>query len=89
MNAPHSPGRIVRTFKSGNSIALRLPRDMGFGEGEAVVIVTHDDGSFSLWKHDHAREVFMGLYGSMSPGFMAQGRGETGQDARDWTARQD
>lgn len=86
MNALHPAGRIARTFKSGNSVALRLPKDLGFSEGEEVVLVTHDDGSVSLWKHERARDVFMGLYGSMSPGFMAEGRGETGQDVRDWTA---
>lgn len=28
----------TRTFKSGNSVAVRLPRDLGFAEGVAVRI---------------------------------------------------
>jgi antitoxin VapB len=89
MNAPHShPARArksARTFRSGNSIALRLPKDMGFSEGDEVTIIPHDDGSFTFWKQNKAREAFMSLYGSMSPGFMAEGRGDIEQDERDWS----
>lgn len=35
MNAP----RIARTFKSGNSEAVRLPKGLGFGIGTQVTIV--------------------------------------------------
>lgn len=33
----------TRTFKSGNSEALRLPRDVAFGEGVELVIVRSGD----------------------------------------------
>lgn len=88
MNAPHPPPvsrKTARTFKSGNSVALRLPKDMGFAENDEVTIVAHDDGSFTFWKQDKARDVFMSLYGSMSPGFMAEGRGDIEQEERDWS----
>ena len=88
MNAPHKRGVRgeirVRTFKSGNSVALRLPKDLGFAEGDDVTIVAHVDGSFSLWKEARGRDVLRGLYGSMSPGFMREGRGDIEQDERDW-----
>lgn len=32
-----------RTFKSGNSEAVRLPKDIGFGAGTAVIIERKDD----------------------------------------------
>ncbi|KTT69066.1 antitoxin [Sphingomonas endophytica] len=74
----------AKVFKSGNSVALRLPKQLGFAEGEDVVIAPHADGSFSLWRERESAQVLMSLYGSMSEGFMAEGRGDTGQDARDW-----
>ena len=73
-----------KVFKSGNSLALRLPKAFGFVDGEDVIVVPHDDGSFSFWRHSDARSVFMALYGSMSPGFMANGRGDIEQEERDW-----
>ncbi len=33
----------TRTFKSGNSEAVRLPKGMGFGIGAAVQLVDHGD----------------------------------------------
>ena len=74
----------TRTFKSGNSVALRLPKAMGFIEGDEVVVVPHANGSFSFWRESDALQVLMSLYGSMSPGFMKNGRGEIEQDDRDW-----
>lgn len=75
----------AKVFKSGNSLALRLPKAFGLSDGEEVQVVTHEDGSFSFWRQDGARDVLMGLYGSMSAGFMADGRGDSTQDERDWT----
>ena len=74
----------AKTFKSGNSIALRLPKSMGFVDGDDVVVTPHSDGSFSFWKANDAKRVFMSLAGSMSPGFMRDGRGEIEQDDYDW-----
>lgn len=74
----------MKTFKSGNSVALRLPKAMGFVEGDEVVVVPHSDGTFSFWKESEGLNVLMSLYGSMSPGFMKDGRGDIEQDDRDW-----
>ena len=74
-----------KVFKSGNSLALRLPKALGLEEGEEVTLVSHDAGSFFFWRQDRAREVLMELYGSMSAGFMADGRDDTAQDDRDWS----
>lgn len=75
----------AKVFKSGNSVALRLPKQLGFSEGDDVVVAPHADGSFSLWRESESAQVLMALYGSMSEGFMAEGRGDVSQDARDWT----
>lgn len=76
----------TRTFKSGNSVALRLPKSLGLVEGDEVRIVPHTDGSYSLWKSDDDKRALLALYGSMSPGFMADGRGDIEQVERDWSA---
>ncbi|WP_370310184.1 AbrB/MazE/SpoVT family DNA-binding domain-containing protein [Sphingobium abikonense] len=75
----------AKIFKSGNSLALRLPKALGLQEGEEMTLVPHDDGSFSFWRQDRARDVLMGLYGSMSAGFMADGRDDAAQAERDWS----
>jgi antitoxin VapB len=74
----------TRTFKSGNSVALRLPKALGLAEGDEVVIVPHADGTYSFWKESDGLKVLMSLYGSMSPGFMKYGRGDIEQDDRAW-----
>lgn len=74
----------TKTFKSGNSLALRLPKAMGFAEGDEVVVVPHSDGTYSFWKESDGLKVLMSLYGSMSPGFMKDGRGDIEQDDRAW-----
>jgi antitoxin VapB len=76
----------AKTFKSGNSVALRLPKALGLREGDEVTIVPHADGSFSFYRESDAKRVFMSLYGSMSPGFMVDGRGDIEQEERDWSA---
>jgi antitoxin VapB len=76
----------AKVFKSGNSVALRLPKALGFEEGDDVTVVPHRDGSCSVWRDDQAAAVLDGLYGAFSPGFMAEGRGETKQDERNWRA---
>jgi antitoxin VapB len=75
----------AKTFKSGNSVALRLPKALGLREGEEFIIVPHRDGRFSLYRQSEAKRVFMSLYGAFSPGFMEGGRGDTEQGTRDWS----
>lgn len=72
----------AKTFKSGNSVALRLPKGLGFQDGDEVRVVTHSDGSCSFWKETDAKRIFLGLYGSMSDDFMKGGRGDIDQGER-------
>ena len=75
----------AKTFKSGNSVALRLPKGLGFREGEELVVVPHANGTFSLWRESDSAKVLDSLYGAFSPGFMAGGRGDIEQEERDWS----
>ena len=74
----------AKTFKSGNSVALRLPKALGLNEGDDVVLVHHNDGSFTFWLESDAAKVLDSLYGAFSAGFMSEGRGDTEQAERDW-----
>lgn len=74
----------AKVFKSGNSLAVRIPKEFGFSDGEEIVVVPHEDGSFSFWRERDGLDALMSLYGSMSPGFMADGRGDTEQGDRAW-----
>jgi antitoxin VapB len=74
----------ARSFKAGNSVAIRLPKALGLGEGEDIRIVKHDDGSFSFWRVSDDAAILDSLYGSMSPGFMKDGRGDIEQEDRSW-----
>ncbi|WP_028641107.1 AbrB/MazE/SpoVT family DNA-binding domain-containing protein [Novosphingobium acidiphilum] len=74
----------VKSFKSGNSVAFRLPKALGIEAGEDMVIVAHSPDSISIWKKRDAKNVFMRLYGSMSPGFMDEGRQDAEQAEYDW-----
>ncbi len=78
-----------RTFKSGNSVALRLPKSLGLKDGDEVVLVAHGDGSFSFWPEGEGARLLDSLYGAFSPGFMSEGRGDIEQVERAWeeTAR--
>lgn len=76
---------VTKTFKSGNSVALRLPKALGLSEGDEVTIVPHRDGSFTFYRKNDAKRVFMSLYGAFSPGFMADGRDDIEQEERDWS----
>jgi antitoxin VapB len=74
----------TRTFKSGNSVALRLPKALGLREGDDVQIVGHAEGRFSIWRTTDDALVLDSLYGSLSPGFLSGGRGDIEQEERDW-----
>jgi antitoxin VapB len=76
----------VKVFKSGNSLAVRLPKSLGLEEGAEVMMVPHADGSISFWRTSDNAKKLASLYGAFSPGFMAGGRGDDSQEARDWNA---
>ena len=74
----------AKTFKSGNSVALRLPKALGFLEGEEIILSPHKDGSIGFWRSENSLDVLMSLYGAFSSGFMSEGRGDIEQEDYDW-----
>ncbi len=74
----------AKVFKSGNSLALRLPKSLDIREGDEIVISPHASGGFSFWKEADSVDILMSLYGSFSPGFMSEGRGDIEQGGYDW-----
>ena len=74
----------TKTFKSGNSVAFRIPKAAGIVAGEELHFVEHSNGKFSFWREANADNVLDSLYGSMSPGYMKHGRGDIEQTDRDW-----
>jgi antitoxin VapB len=74
----------TRAFRSGNSLAIRLPKALGFREGDDVLIVDHGDGTFSLRLAKPEGAALDALYGSFSEGFMSGGRGDIEQPEREW-----
>lgn len=75
---------VTKTFKSGNSVAFRIPKATGIAAGENLRFVQHADGKISFWREADADKILDSLYGSMSPGFMKHGRGDIEQSDRDW-----
>ena len=75
----------AKVFKSGNSVALRLPKGLGLEEGDEMVIVPHASGKISIFKQSDSLDVLMGLYGAFSADFMADGRGDIEQQDYVWS----
>ena len=46
-----------KVFRSGNSVALRLPKALGFVEGTEVRLIESGDGSFKLERTDPAPKI--------------------------------
>lgn len=89
MNAPQkrpADERITRTFKSGNSVAIRIPKSWGFAPGEEVEIAAKRDGQFTI-RRRRANQSLRDLFGAFSDRFMADGRGDIDQEPRDWDER--
>jgi antitoxin VapB len=59
------PTHIARTFKSGNSEAVRLPKGIGFGPGTEVrieregnrVVLTCIEGEADRWQRDATKLI--------------------------------
>jgi antitoxin VapB len=75
----------AKVFRSGNSLALRLPKAWGFQPGDPVDIVALEDGSYEVRRAQDDVMTLDELFGSFSPDFMADGRGDTEQPERDWS----
>lgn len=80
-------GREYKTkvFKSGNSVAIRIPKALGLKEGDEFDLVPRADGGFELRPVDDEPPMTLDqLFGCM-PGFMAEGRMQSDAPIRDWS----
>lgn len=76
----------AKSFKSGNSVAIRMPAELGIEAGEEFRLVKHKDGSLTATPVSRLKEGFLALAGSMSSGWMDGGRRDSEQADRDWSA---
>lgn len=72
----------TKIFRSGNSAAVRLPKELDLVPGTEVEIVRMDDGV--LIRPARRFINLDGIMGSM-PGFMAEGRDKVELPEREWT----
>ncbi|UUL83628.1 antitoxin [Sphingomonas qomolangmaensis] len=75
----------TKVFKSGNSLAIRLPKALGLEAGMEFDLLRDDSGAILARPKRSAGVSLSDLFGSFSPGFMAEGRGDTEQKERDWS----
>ncbi len=77
---------LTRMFKSGNSIAVRIPKELAFDDiAQDVEIERKGD---SLLIRPVLRQSLAGIeaaFGAFPRGFMADGREPQSQKPRDWS----
>ena len=88
MNAVLKPTTLpTRIFKSGNSLAVRIPKDMMPTEVPEDAEITYSGGVWTI-RPIYKRKL-TGLaekFGAFSPGFMSEGRFAEEEADRDWPA---
>jgi antitoxin VapB len=83
MNAP-LPTRI---FKSGNSLAVRIPKELAPADLPLDAEIAWANGVFTV-RPLHKRKLtdIAAKFAAFSPNFMQHGRLPQGQRVRDWTS---
>jgi antitoxin VapB len=79
-----SEGHHAKVFKSGNSLALRLPKAFGLTEGTEMLISRDARGRLYVRPAEHAHVELAELFGSFSADFMASGREVVDAPDREW-----
>ena len=83
----------TKAFKSGNSLAVRIPKDLAIFEPSQDVIIERKGDTLVLRAVERKSLAdVMDIFAQFSPDFMADGRGpERWQDQkeRDWSAWDD
>ena len=72
----------AKSFKSGNSVAIRLPKELGVEAGQEFVLIPHADRQITAIPADKRKEHFLQLAGAMSPGWMKEWRLESEVEVR-------
>ena len=76
---------LTRIFKSGNSLAVRIPKELGFGEAMQDVEIERK-GDCLVIRSVEKRSLAGALeaFGAFPADFMAEGREVHEQKERDW-----
>lgn len=78
----------TRVFKSGNSLAVRIPKELGFIDTAQDVEVERVGNTLVLRLIEHETLADIGkIFSMFSPGFMAQERELHEEHERDWGDR--
>ena len=77
---------LTRVFKSGNSLAVRIPKELGFVDGAQDVDVERVGNTLVLRKVEPETLADIGeILAMFSPSFMAGGREFHEEQERDWS----
>jgi len=74
---------LTRIFKNGNSQAVRIPADLAFERSDMDVEIERIGDSIVIRPARRRLDQVMDKFAQFSPDFMAQGRGENEEAARD------
>ena len=88
MNAVLKPTTLpTRIFKSGNSLAVRIPKDMMPAEVPEDAEIKYSGGVWTI-RPIYKRKLtgLAAKFGAFSPGFMSEGRFVEEETDRDWPA---
>lgn len=81
---------LTRVFKSGNSLAVRIPKELGFVEAAQDVEVERVGNTLVLRLVEEKTLADIGkIFSMFSPGFMAQGREFQEEHERGWGTQPD
>lgn len=76
---------LTRIFKSGNSLAVRIPKELGFADIAQDVEVERVGNTLVLRLVEQETLADIGkVFAMFSPSFMAQGREFHEEHERDW-----
>ncbi|HMW24942.1 MAG TPA: type II toxin-antitoxin system VapB family antitoxin [Burkholderiaceae bacterium] len=79
---------LTRVFKSGNSLAVRIPKELAFVEAADEVEIERVGNTLVLRPAEQRTLADLGeVFAMFSPGFMADGREFHPEQERDWTGR--
>lgn len=77
---------LTRVFKSGNSLAVRIPKELGFVEAAQDVEVERVGNTLVLRLVEQKTLADIGeIFAMFSPSFMAEGREFHEEQERDWS----
>ncbi len=76
---------LTRVFKSGNSLAVRIPKELGFVDSAQDIEVERVGNTLVLRVVEHETLADIGkIFSMFSPAFMSEGREFHEELDRDW-----